>query len=331
MLCGLGATGASAAWLAYSETVMDPRDRGISSRRRAPVLLALAALFAAGADAAAAAPLEVATTPAEIREYWTSDRMKSAIPLGPAGAEPAISKRGTLAKRVRGVTRPGNRTHGKVFLTLGGTNYVCSATSVDAPSRSLVWTAGHCVFEPGPLGGGSFASNWTFVPAHKNGKKPFGEWPAAELDATSQWRSSGGLGCIPTITFCGNPSFDLGAASVAKRNGKTLAQVVGSRDIGFNGERDVKYRAFGYPAASPFNGQRMYRCKSGYRGDDSGDEPKPMRINCDMTGGSSGGGWVSGGTVRSVISYGYEGEPNHLYGPYQGAAAKNLYNGIKNG
>ena len=50
-----------------------------------------------------------------------------------------------------------------------------------------------------------------------------------------------------------------------------------------------------------------------------------MGIGCDMTGGSSGGGWVVGNTVLSVNSYGYTTEPNVMYGPYQDSVAQNLY------
>ena len=47
-----------------------------------------------------------------------------------------------------------------------------------------------------------------------------------------------------------------------------------------------------------------------------------------MTGGSSGGGWVSRQTLLSVTSYGYAIEPNHLYGPYLSTTAKALYRGV---
>jgi hypothetical protein len=309
------------------------RDGHRPLRARATAALAGLAGFALWAPAVAdgATTVEPGLTAAEVREYWTPERMENAIPPGPLGGEATAARGGTLATRVRQVTERPKRTHGKVFFRLSGVDYVCSATSVDSPSGSLVWTAGHCVYEPGSLGGGTFASHWEFVPAYKGGDAPFGEWPAQKLNATAQWENSGGLGCVPTVTFCGNPSFDLGAASVFERGGKTLRQVVGSRDIVFGGARELTYKAFGYPAAGQFNGQRMFRCTSPYLGADSGDEPKPMRIACDMTGGSSGGGWVSGGAVRSVISYGYADEPNRLYGPYQGAAAQSLYDSLKNG
>jgi hypothetical protein len=297
--------------------------------------LALAVPGAGQASSPLAGVIDVTQSPSEIRDYWTPERMRAAIPLGPVGGQggaEATAKRGrTIAKRVKDVKERPKRTHGKVFLTLNGVDYVCSATSVAAPSRSLVWTAGHCVYEPGLLGG-SRASNWEFVPAYRNGHSPFGEWAATKLQTTPQWKNSGGL-CLPGISLCGDVSHDLGAAHVASHGGNKLRDRVGARGIAFNYGRDQVYRPFGYPAQGDFDGEHMYRCRSPYGGaDNSADDPKPMRIRCDMTGGSSGGGWVTGsGDVASIISYGYEGEPNKLYGPYQGATAKNLYDSLKNG
>jgi Ca2+-binding RTX toxin-like protein len=51
-----------------------------------------------------------------------------------------------------------------------------------------------------------------------------------------------------------------------------------------------------------------------------------MEIDCDMTGGSSGGGWVIDGQfVNSVTSYGYRRDFDSLFGPYLGTTAENLY------
>ena len=58
--------------------------------------------------------------------------------------------------------------------------------------------------------------------------------------------------------------------------------------------------------------------------------PPTIAIGCDMTGGSSGGGWIVNmkdglGTLVSVNSYGYFSQPDAMYGPYQGNAAEKLY------
>jgi V8-like Glu-specific endopeptidase len=311
-------------------------------RRAAAALGAIAvlgiAVWASPASAGASSAqitVDVGQAPASIRDYWTKERMREAIPLGPtASASESASKGGPgTAKRVRHVTHFPARTHGKVFLTLGGVDYVCSGTSVDSPSKRLVWTAGHCVCDPTGTGC-SFASNWSFVPAYRDGRKPFGEWPATALGASSQWRGSGSLFC-GLLQTCGDVRFDFGAARVASNgHGRKLGQVVGARHIAFNLPRSQTYRGYGYPAQGRFNGQRMWRCRSGHAGDDNSvsGSPKPLKFNCDMTGGSSGGSWVvSGGRVASVVSYGYAGDSKHLYGPYQGSAAKSFYNAVKSG
>jgi len=292
-----------------------------------------AAPTAQAADLSGLVP--VAESPASVRDYWTQDRMADAIPVNPLAArQPAAERREGTAQRVKHVTDRPERTHGKVFFTLQGTRYVCSGTSVDAPSGRLVWTAGHCVFQPGGiLSDGEFATKWEFVPAYRGGKKPFGEWPATGLGATTQWRHSGG-DCLPGgLTACGDVRFDLAAATVARNgHGKTLKSVVGSRGIAFNRGRNQLYRGYGFPQEPPFDGEHMYRCKSHHAGDDGGmGAPKPLEFNCNMTGGSSGGGWVADGTVLSVVSYGYEGDSSHLYGPYQGSAAKSFYDNVKSG
>ena len=297
-------------------------------------LLALAVAALAAAPGSTHAGSLVERAPGQVSGYWTPERMESAIPVTgglpePASAAAPRARRGGLYRPVRKVRRFPKRTHGKVFFTMTGTDYVCSGTAVDAPNRSLVWTAGHCVYEPGLLGAG-FATNWQFVPAYgPGGRTPFGEWPAVELEVTPQWKNAGPL---PGFDF--DPTFDLGAATVASRGGRRLQRVVGARGIAFERSPRRAYHAFGYPAVQPpaeFTGRRMFRCDSRLTGRDSTvGPPAALRIACDMTPGSSGGGWVTkGGKVTSVTSYGYDDDPRSLYGPYMGSVARNLYQGEK--
>jgi hypothetical protein len=56
-----------------------------------------------------------------------------------------------------------------------------------------------------------------------------------------------------------------------------------------------------------------------------------MSIGCDMTGGSSGGGWViddgsGNGFVNSVNSYKYGLEPEVMFGPYFDSTTQALFN-----
>ena len=322
--------------------------RRASTGERLGVTAIAAALFGAWAlsglvATAAAKPIvsAAAQSPAAVRAYWTPARMRSAAPaaalargpldLGPSAAEGSAAKGSTgQAQPIGNASRYPYRTHGRVFFTLVSgpiaTDYTCSGTAVRAATRNLVWTAGHCVYDPGPLGSGE-ARNWEFVPGYKDGQRPYGEWPAHRLSTTSQWRNSGGASGEDF-------AHDFGAANVSKRKGRKLQSVVGARRVAFGQSRDFLYHAFGYPAEPPFDGRRLYRCNSPDEGEDDGEgPPRPIRIACDMTGGASGGGWEISRRQRghkrryvvSVTSYSIAGDSDHLYGPYQGGVARALY------
>ncbi len=307
--------------------------------RRALVAV-LGAAAAALAVPQAAGAYTTGESASEVREYWTPERMRNAIPGDALLAEVADSSplpdlglglgsaeaRRAQARKVDNPKSKPYRTHGKVFFTLGVANYVCSGTSVKSRTKSLVVTAGHCTYSQTD----GYASNFMFVPAYKDGAHPFGEWTAKKLKATPQWENSE------------NESYDVGMATMRKRNnGKKLAQVVGKRGIAFNQGRNLDFAVFGYPAEDPYDGESMYRCNAPAQGTDNDmPNPKPTRIDCDMTGGSSGGGWIiRGGDVNSVVSYGYEciviilpcGNPEEgkLFGPYFGDEIKKLYRSQK--
>ena len=207
-------------------------------------------------------------------------------------------------------TQAPTSTHGKVFFTLGGNDYVCSGTALLSGNKSVVWTAGHCVNE----GPGAFATNWQFVPAYKDGSAPLGVYVAEDLYSPTAWVNSGDF------------SYDLGAAVVGPAGGTALTDRVGGRGIAFNYSRSQNFQSYGYPAAPPFTGERLWRCNSPVQTHDNSANPATMGIGCDMTGGSSGGGWIVGSSVYSVNSYGYDNQPDVMYGPYQGSVAQSLYN-----
>lgn len=317
---------------------------------------AAAALACAPAAEAGTVSAPVAQSPAAVRDYWTMSRMLAAeqvpepstevpAPTGgdgydpgaatyvPADGAPAALRSGTPARpqntgesavdrrEVTDPAAPEVRMHGKVFFTIASGpdagDRVCSATVVNSRNRSVVWTAGHCVFEPGE--GGGFATNWLFVPAFSTDGAPYGEWPAKRLATTPGWKRAASF------------RYDLGAAVVATNDeGERLQGVVGARGIGFDQPRDQRYSAYGYPAEgnpAEFTGEREYRCVSASAGADAplGPGPATLAIGCDMLGGASGGGWIAAKTLLSVTSYGYLNEPNLLYGPYMSKRAKALY------
>jgi hypothetical protein len=280
-------------------------------KRAGILLLALVLLGALVAPAQAARPAtakSVDQSRAEVVKYWTAERMRNAIPLDVVnGADRKRPKAAFPFTRYEPPTY--NPAHGKVFFSDGSANYVCSGTALTSGNESVVWTAGHCVNE----GPGAFYTNWAFVPAYKDGARPYGTWTARTLLTTAGWEQSGDFG------------HDEGAAVVNTNGGQTLTDTVGSRGIGFNQPAGQHYLAHGYPAAPPFTGGRMFICESDLGARDTSANPPTMAIGCDMTGGSSGGGWVVGNTVLSVTSYGYSNQPNVLYGPYLDSVAQQLY------
>jgi V8-like Glu-specific endopeptidase len=280
-------------------------------RRTSLLSLSLLALLLVSAVAAEARTVTAKTGQArgKVVDYWTEDRMRGAIAADKRLPQAKPSQGGATSASTE-VPLPYPSAHGKVFFTDSGVNYVCSGTAVSSVNQSVVWTAGHCVNE----GPGDFFTNFMFVPAYRDGAAPHGKFAAASLLTTSAWQSSRQWGV------------DLGAAVVGTNaSGQTLAQAVDERVLVFDAPRVQGYRLFGYPAAKKFSGQRMRLCNTSWLMDDSA-LPPTMGVSCDMTGGSSGGGWVtSSGAVASVVSYGYSSLRNVLFGPHQESEAQQLF------
>jgi hypothetical protein len=275
------------------------------------LLLALVLLggLAASGQAAQPAAAEVVDQPrADVVAYWTAERMRNAIPVdvvrGGAGGRARAAFPFT---RYEPATY--NPAHGKVFFSAAAVDFVCSGTALTSANESVVWTAGHCV-NGGP---GGFFTNWAFVPAYKDGARPYGTWTARMLLTTSPWEHGGDF------------SYDVGAAVVNTTGGQTLTATVGSRGVAFNQAAEQHYLSHGYPASPPFSGGLMYICESDLATRDTLASAPTMGIGCDMNGGSSGGGWVVGNDVLSVNSYLYPTRPDVMYGPYQGPVAQQLY------
>jgi len=189
---------------------------------------------------------------------------------------------------------------GKVFFTMGGSNYVCSG-SIGA--NYLVWTAGHCVYDQSA----GFATSWSFVPGYCGSGT---QYSATNLYTTSQWQNGAFSHDYGLAGFAGSPF--AGRAQ--------LAIYIAPNPL------TTTYTSEGYPAGSPFNGRFLNRCVAQGCERDSGN-PATIGIACDSTGGSSGGPWIyNNAFIASVNSYGYNGVPNVMYGPYFNAATRTFFN-----
>jgi hypothetical protein len=219
--------------------------------------------------------------------------------------------------------------HGKLFIDFPSGSAVCSATIVTSVDESLVLTAGHCLRAPATQTSPAETSiAAAFAPGYRNGVAPFGFWSADAFETTDQWTASFEDG--------GDPRFDLGVLHIPSNqdgSGLTLQDRFGSRGAMFNVTFAQEFDSFGYPAApgtigQNFNGEQLWNCSSaaGFQDTQFPGPPFTTGMGCDMTGGSSGGGWVINDQhINSVVSYGIEGEPEVQYGPYFGTTAQAFY------
>jgi V8-like Glu-specific endopeptidase len=277
-----------------------------------------------------------------LEKYWTPERMRTALPAddlaspaGPAagagtGPAPAAGPAAGPPGKVEPVGRsvPGPRssvpdlppdhlvasTYGKVFFTRAsdGLRYVCSATVVNSSRKDTVWTAGHCV-HGGP--GETWHRDWQFVPAYKDAAEPYGRWYADRFATRSAWANDGDF------------SEDLGAATLRPLDGVEIVDAVGAQGIAWNYPPGYHALGFGYPQDPPFDGRRLIACE----GDTSLDRAGIIVLPCDMTGGSSGGGWLREadgrglGYLNGLNSHGYGSRPGLMFSPYYGEAVRSLY------
>ncbi len=288
---------------------------------RALLALTLLTLFACGwAAAPACAELVPATaSPQAARGYWTPARMRGTPPLpesrrrAPKSAAIASSAAETIAEP----TLPGASQNGAVFIvTANGLRGRCSGTAVEAGNRSLVVTAGHCVHDFGHW----LRGRWVFVPGYHYGQRPLGTFAAKWLGTTSQWLHGE------------NENFDVGMAVVSRNErGQRLADVVHADKIAWGLPRQQVFDIYGYPVEEPFDGATLQRCpQAPYEGHDFlsflTTGPLDLAVECDLTPGSSGGGWaIHGDTLNGVTSSGYPDNPGTTYGPYFGAEIGKLY------
>ncbi|MFE0516250.1 trypsin-like serine peptidase [Streptomyces sp. NPDC058964] len=287
-----------------------------------------------------------------IEGLWKPERMQSAKEANKTlTAKDAAADRGVSDPDPQPVQAAAEKTPyhenaapvGKVFFDSPEGSMVCSGTvikDVNHPGKSnLVWTAGHCVHAGK---GGGWYRNITFVPSYndlgKSGAQlsnvttsqvaPYGNWWADWAATSNQWIEGG------SETGGAGAAYDYAVLHVKPESGsKSLEETVGAAlDVDFSGPSATevgKMGAWGYPAAPPYNGLKMFKCidRPG-RLSLSSSLPTMYRIGCTMTGGSSGGGWfrVVNGKTELVSNTSIGPTDNTwLAGPQLGKEAEGLY------
>ncbi len=285
--------------------------------------------------------------------YWTAERMANAIPRD-FQFEPG-AKVGKQVDSVRGKStgnvssgnsgsswtsggKPADAT-GKVFFSVGVKNYVCSGSVVkDDPNndRSIVLTAGHCVFDNVTA---QFVTNFIYVPNYDElpGERCsgtlYGCWAAVSLVAH--------IGFTSQIAFTTSATQHDWGFAVLKTGGKnaSLVELLGAYDLEVSGlTKGAAASAFGYPASTPYSGADLVYCMNPVN-EDSRTSNTTWGLSCNMTGGASGGPWLSAfslltpntsGKLSSVNSYKYGNQKNMMYGPKFNAKTIDTFNAALN-
>lgn len=334
----------------------------------AAALMPAALAGAAAPTAADRASAQERAEHARVVAFWTPERMRAAIPRDfarqPDGtfrlAPTAKGKPGgggtttapsceTLSADVAPAVTTGaswpcvggdvNKRTGKVFFSIGSSNYVCSGAvaedgGADSNGRALVLTAGHCVYDQAAK---AFVSNWLFVPDYDTAptkdctSNAYGCWTAAALVAHRNFVDAGSFNSQAILHDYAFAVVGLGS------RGRELDAVVGGEYPLVATPASGAVTALGYPAARPYSGSDLVHCH-GTPFPDTRNSGSTLGLACTMTGGASGGPWLSGlrangsgGALVSLNSYKYTGQKDFMYGPYftsETAAVHTLAKGI---
>ncbi|MBD8535816.1 trypsin-like serine peptidase [Plantibacter sp. CFBP 13570] len=286
-------------------------------------------------------------SPQEVNDYWTDDKFGGAtapdlkpgedtltgdqatgVVVHPStGVGPDVDVK-AIAPTAAGDPYPATglaaATQGRLYFSIGGATYVCSASVVNAPTMDLVLTAGHCVWD---TYGKQLAENIIFIPADAaNGQtQPYGQWAGVSTYVPDEFTSEA-TSDASGATSGNGWAYDFAFIRLAPNAaGQKIQEVTGGQGISF-GTPPEGITVIGYPSAAPFDGQSQRYCASqaatkGYAG---------YRVDCLMTPGCSGGGWLTrldpatgAGYVTSVTS---RGDGSWLEGPVLGQRALTLYN-----
>jgi hypothetical protein len=161
----------------------------------------------------------------------------------------------------------------------------CTGTAVNSENKSLVLTAGHCVWDTAHS---RWYTNTWFYPGYENHRAPVGAWPVRLQSTTWNYFRSGAS------------ADDMATVLVNKdSSGTALVNRVGGHGIDFNQPVNQFRTAFGYPITDSrwpgwtSDGEDLYYCQGTDSYFSSGSFAGQMLLGCRMTGGASGGPWLT--------------------------------------
>jgi V8-like Glu-specific endopeptidase len=175
------------------------------------------------------------------------------------------------------------RAAGKLFFTINGAGYVCSASLI---KRGVIVTAAHCVVN---YGKNQVYSNWQFVPGYRSGWAPYGTWTVAGGAVLPSYLY-GTDNCYSYGVVCPD---DVAVLVLNTQNGGYPGTATGWLGYGWNGygfvNNTTEIAQLGYPIGLD-NALLMERNDS--QGYVNSTFSNNTVLGSNMNGGSSGGPWV---------------------------------------
>ncbi|WP_406312190.1 serine protease [Streptosporangium sp. NBC_01639] len=235
-------------------------------------------------------------------------------------------------------------TVGKVFFSIGGKDYWCSASAVASKSRSLVATAGHCAYDAKQ---GRHADHWIFIPGYDRGDTPYGIYVGHSLNLHEDFVGKGDYDYDYAFVnvhdgFKWKPGKTAGSYEMEPVG--SLEDNVGGQGLAVNRGINQSTLAFGYPAAPqidgsrPYDGQKLRSCvgRTKRRTAPTYLVERGIALNCQFTGGASGGPWLVNynpanglGYLNGVNSFAWDTDVDRKYdlisSPYFIASTYNVY------
>lgn len=315
------------------------------------LLVAVGELSAASSGDSGIVGIQLSTAPETVRAHWTPERIKKALKNGAlpvlrtpsqlqatAPSESEVRKsppssgghKGTPAipmlpgrvdtqfacpvTRFETVFDTDNQSFPQVtvgvlfFEDPSGSPSLCSASLVN---KRVLLTAGHCV----ATGRGQWNKNFLWAPGYLDGESPYGLATGEYALTLTPWFNSG------------NFSFDVAFLLITEPKGEELGWLGFMAGGAPNGK---VWRQHGYPAAPPYDGQKLVVNTSAYGARDCGSgNPCPITVGSPLTGGSSGGPWIyeeNGGLFANGLnSFKRTNCSANMNSPYFGQEAWNLF------
>jgi len=189
-------------------------------------------------------------------------------------------------------------TMGKLFFSIptGASEpageYVCSATVIN--NSYTVITARHCVFD---YVKSKWYSNWVFYPEWNNGASGSvgGKSGAWYPEQVATFTGSSTLSLTTGYDIAMMLMHDSAGTGCKGNKGKTIAYYTGALGWVYGGSNaQSQWNIFGYPQASPFEGNYLYQDNGATGALDPEGTSNIIQVGNPQTGGTSGGPWIIG-------------------------------------